>query len=347
MTELTMRPFGTTRDGQGVDCFTLKNDRGMTAEILTYGGTLRALHVPVRGSTRDVVLGFDRLEDYENQDKYIGALVGRVANRIGGAAFSLDGKRYPLTANSGPNCLHGGDSGFHQKIWQAQEDENGGLRLRYCSPAGEAGFPGRLEVEVTYALTSSNALAISYYAKTDAPTLVNLTNHSYFNLNGGGTIEDHRVQIFADCITEADANSTPTGALLPVEGTPFDLRQMRRLGDGLASGHPQMVLGAGYDHNFVLGHSPYGPPRRVAAVAAGGLRMDCETTQPGLQLYTANYLAGERGKNGTPYPRRSALCLETQNWPDAVHHADFPNSVLRPGETYRHLTLYRFTEDDL
>lgn len=279
-----------------MDCFTLTNEHGCSAEVLTYGGILRALTVPVGGEMRDVVLGFDTLADYENQDKYIGALVGRVANRIGGAHFALGGRDYPLAANSGSNCLHGGICGFHTKIWQACQEENGGLRLTYCSPDGEEGFPGNLRVEVTYALTSGNALAISYQAETDAPTPVNLTNHSYFNLNGGGTIEGHTVQILADFITENDETSVPTGALLSVEGTPFDLRTPKCLGVGLASRHPQMVLGAGYDHNFVLGKNRYNPPRVVATVKAGGLRMECTTTQPGLQLYTANFLAGEREK---------------------------------------------------
>ncbi|MEG2097408.1 MAG: aldose epimerase family protein [Pseudoflavonifractor sp.] len=336
------RLFGSTKAGQAVDCYTLENDRGMTAEILTYGGVLRALTVPMEGGSRDVVLGFDRLEDYENQDKYIGAIVGRVANRIGNARFTLEGKDYPLPANNGANCLHGGNLGFDKKVWQAEEDENGGLRLTLTSPHGEEGFPGILQVEVTYALTSGNALSIHYSARTDRATPVNLTNHSYFNLKGQGEIGDHLVQIFGDYITENAADSVPTGLLLSVDGTPFDLRQPKPLGPGLESRHPQILQGAGYDHNFVLGTQPYEKPRLVAAVEAGGLRMECSTTQPGVQLYTANFLAGERGKLGAAHAPCTALCLETQSWPDAVNHPDFPTSILRPGEEYRQLTLYRF-----
>ncbi|MEG0780915.1 MAG: aldose epimerase family protein, partial [Oscillospiraceae bacterium] len=321
------RPFGKTMQGGSVDCFTLTNGRGMSAEILTYGGILRALSVPVGDTVRDVVLGFDRLADYEAQDKYLGAIVGRVANRIGGAGFTLDGTDYALAANSAPNCLHGGLCGFDRKVWHPAAGEEG-LTLTCTSPAGEEGFPGALRVTVTYVLTEDNALTIAYLATTDAPTLVNLTNHSYFNLAGGGTIDTHRVQIFAAAITENDATSVPTGRLLPVEGTPFDLRQPR-------------VLGESYDHNFVL--SAHRPGGLAASLWADGLRMDCTTTQPGLQLYTANYLAGERGKGGAIYAPRTAVCLETQGFPDAIHHPNFPTVVLRPGETYRETTTYRFS----
>lgn len=345
MTQLTKRPFGKAKSGEAVDCFTLTNQRGFSAEILTYGGSLRALKVPVCNELRDVVLGFDRLEDYQRQNKYIGAIVGRVANRIGGAGFTLDGTHYPLAANSGPNCLHGGICGFNQAIWQA-ETAQGALTLRHTSPDGEEGFPGKLEVAVTYALLD-DGLSITYRAKTDKPTLVNLTNHSYFNLNGcgAGTIERHLVQICADLVTECDENSLPSGVLFPVDGTPFDLRTPKLLGAGLASKHPQVLLGNGYDHNFVLKSDWDAALRPAALVSAGNLQMACNTTQPGVQLYTANFLEGELGKGGKPYPRRSGLCLETQNWPDAVHHPHFPSPVLRPGETYCQTTVYRFSEE--
>ena len=344
MIEIKNRSFGETRDGKRVSCWTLTNDNGMSAEILTYGGILRSLTVPVDGELRDVVLGFDDMAGYEGQDCYMGALVGRVANRVGGARFTLDGKEYPLSANAAPNCLHGGFHGFDKKVWAAQI-QNDELALTCTSTDGEEGFPGTLRVKVFYTLGEDNSLTIQYLAESDAPTLVNLTNHSYFNLKGAGegTVEDHTVQIFADCITENDSNAVPTGTLLRVDATPFDLRHPRLLASGLGSDHPQIVAGAGYDHNFILKNRIDTVLERAAVVECRGLRMECETTQPGVQLYTANYLGGQVGKGGRPYLRRGALCLETQNWPDAVNHPDFPSPVLRPGQTYRQNTVYRFS----
>ena len=341
MTEVTKASFGATADGRLVDVWTLRAG-GYAAQVLTYGGILRSLTVPAPGGSRDIVLGCETLEDYERQDKYLGALVGRVANRIGGAAFELNGKSYPLAANSGPNCLHGGVRGFNQAVWQAREVD-GALVLTHVSPDGDEGFPGTLEVRVTYSLTADGVLRLDYWAKSDADTLCNLTNHSYFNLLGhdAGTLAGQQAEIFAAAITQADENSTPTGALLPVEGTPFDLRKPRDLLEGLAMDHPQLALGNGYDHNFALHTAPVSPLSLAARVSGGGLVLECLTTQPGLQLYTANYLDGTPGKGGASYGPRSAFCLETQNWPDAVHHASFPSPVLRAGEVYRHRTVYR------
>ncbi len=319
MTEVTKASFGATADGRLVDVWTLRAG-GYAAQVLTYGGILRSLTVPAPGGSRDIVLGCETLEDYERQDKYLGALVGRVANRIGGAAFELNGKSYPLAANSGPNCLHGGVRGFNQAVWQAREVD-GALVLTHVSPDGDEGFPGALEVRVTYSLTADGVLMLDYWAKSDA--------------------EGQQVEIFADAITQTDENSTPTGALLPVEGTPFDLRRPRDFLEGLAMDHPQLALGNGYDHNFVLHTAPISLLSLAARVSGGGLVLECLTTQPGLQLYTANYLDGTPGKGGTAYGPRSAFCLETQNWPDAVHHASFPSPVLRAGEVYRHRTVYR------
>lgn len=343
MIEIKNRSFGKTKAGKSVSCWTLTNENGMSAEVLTYGGILRALTVPVGEEKRDVVLGFDDMAGYESQDCYIGALVGRVANRIGDARFTLDGKEYALPRNSGPNCLHGGVHGFNEKIWAA-EIQGEALVLTCTSPDGEEGFPGTLRVKVVYTLTDDNALSIDYFAESDAATLVNLTNHSYFNLKGAGvgTIEEHKVQIFADYITENNSDSVPTGILINVEGTPFDLRQPKPLAPGLGDDHPQIVAGAGYDHNFILKNRIDSVLERAAVVECDGLRMECHTTQPGMQLYTANYLSGQVGKGGLPYPRRSALCLETQNWPDAVNHPDFPTPILRPGQTYRQTTVFRF-----
>ena len=343
MAELKRTPFGTTRQGEPVDLWTLEAGE-YTAQVLTYGGILHSFTVPAPGGPRDIVLGCGTLERYESQDKFFGALVGRVANRIGGAAFELNGVRYPLAVNSGPNCLHGGVRGFNQAVWAGRE-ENGALVLTLTSPNGEEGFPGTLAVKVTYSLTGDGALALDYEAVSDADTLCSLTNHSYFNLlsHKAGTLAGQSIQIFADAITEADGDSTPTGVLLPVEGTPFDLRQPRDFLTGLAMDHPQLKLGNGYDHNFALHSTPVSPLAPAARVTGGGLALECLTTQPGLQLYTANYLDGAAGKDGAVYGPRSAFCLETQSWPDAIHHPDFPSPVLRAGETYRHRTVYRVT----
>ena len=341
MTKVTKTPFGTTRRGEDVDLWTLEAG-AYTAQVLTYGGILRSFTVPAPEGARDIVLGCDTLAQYEAQDKYLGALVGRVANRIGGAAFDLNGVRYPLAANNGPNCLHGGVHGFNQAVWRARE-EDGTLVLTHVSPAGEEGFPGTLEVRVTYSLTEDGALTLDYEAESDADTLCNLTNHAYFNLLGhdAGSLAGQQVEIFAELITETDGDSTPTGRLLPVEGTPFDLRRLRDILAGLAMDHPQLRLGNGYDHNFVLGRRPVSPLSPAARVTGGGLVLECATTQPGLQFYTANYLDGTPGKGGAAYGPRSAFCLETQGWPDAVHHEAFPSPVLRAGERYRHTTVYR------
>ena len=337
MADWTREPFGVTAGGKEVEQWTAQAG-SYTAKILTYGGILRSFMV----EDRDVVLGCDTLADYEKQDKYFGALVGRVANRIGGASFDLNGVHYPLAANNGPNCLHGGVHGFHEAVWEAAVRE-GKLVLSHTSPDGEEGFPGTLEVRVSYDLTADGVLSLDYWARSDKDTLCNLTNHSYFNLMGHnfGSLEGQRVQVYASAITENDANSTPTGSLLAVEGTPFDLRFPREFLQGLAMQHPQLTLGNGYDHNFVLRTQPEAPLGLAARVMGGGLCLECYTTQCGLQLYTANYLDGVPGKDGAVYGPRSAFCLETQGWPDAIHHQGFPSPILRAGEEYRHTTTYR------
>ncbi|MCQ4865447.1 aldose epimerase family protein [Pseudoflavonifractor phocaeensis] len=345
MTELTSRPFGATAEGTLVECWTLDNHNGMTAEILTYGGILRTLTVPSPTGPRDVVLGLDTVADYEaNPGPHLGALVGRVAGRIKDAFFTLGGKEYRLTANAAPNCLHGGERGYAKRVWQAGAVD-GRLVLTYFSPDGEEHFPGNLKVKVVYALTADNALTIEYFAETDAETIVNLTNHSYFNLSGhgAGSVGNHTAQFFADYITENGPGKVPSGAIVGVGGTPFDLREPRALAPGLAGGHPQIAAAGGYDHNFVLKSRLDGVLETAAVIEADGLRMECETTQPGVQFYTANFLDVPRGKDGAAYGVHSGLCLETQGWPDAVHHPDFPSPVLKPGEVYHHLTVYRFS----
>ena len=328
-----------------MECWTLDNHNGMTAEILTYGGILRTLTVPSPTGPRDVVLGLDTVADYEaNPGPHLGALVGRVAGRIKDAFFTLGDKEYRLTANAAPNCLHGGERGYAKRVWQAGAVD-GRLVLTYFSPDGEEHFPGNLKVKVVYALTADNALTIEYFAETDAETIVNLTNHSYFNLSGhgAGSVGNHTAQFFADYITENGPGKVPSGAIVGVGGTPFDLREPKLLAPGLAGGHPQIAAAGGYDHNFVLKSQLDGVLETAAVIEADGLRMECETTQPGVQFYTANFLDVPRGKDGAAYGVHSGLCLETQGWPDAVHHPDFPSPVLKPGEVYHHLTVYRFS----
>lgn len=328
-----------------MECWTLDNHNGMTAEILTYGGILRTLTVPSPTGPRDVVLGLDTVADYEaNPGPHLGALVGRVAGRIKDAFFTLGDKEYRLTANAAPNCLHGGERGYAKRVWQAGAVD-GRLTLTYFSPDGEEHFPGNLKVKVVYALTADNALTIEYFAQTDAETIVNLTNHSYFNLSGhgAGSVGNHTAQFFADYITENGPGKVPSGAIVGVGGTPFDLREPKLLAPGLAGGHPQIAAAGGYDHNFVLKSQLDGVLETAAVIEADGLRMECETTQPGVQFYTANFLDVPRGKDGAAYGVHSGLCLETQGWPDAVHHPDFPSPVLKPGEVYHHLTVYRFS----
>ena len=342
MARLTKTYFGTTADGHPVDAWELQAG-DYRAQFLTFGGILRSLLVPAGEGHRDVVLGCETLEEYERQDKYFGALVGRTANRIGGAAFSLNGRDYTLAANNGPNCLHGGNMGFDRRLWQATP-RDGSLVLSYTSPDGEEGFPGTLEVSVTCSLTPEGTLSLDYRATTDADTPISLTCHAYFNLLGhnAGSLKDHQLQILADAFTPIDPNGLPTGEILPGEG-PFRLQDPRMLLEGLAQDHPQLRLGNGYDHNFILHHAPAGPLRLAARASVRDLCLECYTTQPGLQLYTANFLDGNPGKEGASYGPRSAFCLETQSWPDAIHHRDFPSMVLRAGETYRQRTEYRIT----
>ena len=345
MAQVTWQPFGVTAGGQAVEQWTLTAG-DYTLEVLTLGGIIRSFTVPAPEGKRDIVLGCDTLAEYEAGDKYLGALIGRVANRIGGARFALNGQSYSLAANSGPNCLHGGVRGFDRVVWQAREAQ-GGLVLTYVSPDGEEGFPGTLTVQVLYTLTADGVLTLEYQAQSDTDTLCNLTHHSYFNLLGHshGSLEGHQLQLWSDAITELDPNSTPTGAILPVEGTPFDLRQPVDLCQRLAQDHPQLALGHGFDHNFILHRQTRGPLKRVARATAGGLCLECYTTQPGLQLYTANFLDGEPGKQGAVYGPRSAFCLEAQGWPDAIHHPHFPSPILPAGTPYHHTTSYFFLKE--
>ncbi len=342
--------FGRLADGRPVDLYTIRNSTGASVSIATYGGILVSLRVPDRGGVlTDVLLGFSDISGYAPVNPgYMGALIGRVGNRIGRGLFTLNGVRYRVAANSNGHHLHGGMSGFDKKLWLAEADEaSSALKLSIVSPDGEENYPGRLVVTVTYTFSNDNALSIRYQAVSDRDTPVNLTNHAYFNLagEGSGTIEDHVIQIFADRFTVTDSDLIPTGELRPVDATPFDLRKPTRLGDGLrhAEDDEQMRFGGGYDHNFMLSGDGY--RKGIALYApATGIQMDTFTDMPGVQLYTGNMLETRwPGKCGRKYGRHDGLCLETQFPPDALNHPGFPSPVLKAGERLDSTTSYFFT----
>ncbi len=338
--------FGTMPDGAAVERYTLAAGE-LECEVLTYGGALRAIRVPGRdGRIADVLLGFDRLEDYLSHDKFLGALVGRYANRIGGASFELNGVRYPLAANDGVNHLHGGPGGYFSRLWTAEEAGEDFLTLALDSPDGDEGYPGRLTVRVTYRLEESG-LTIDYRARSDRDTLCNLTNHAYFNLSGhdSGPVTDQTIQIFAGRYTPTGAGSIPTGEIAPVDGTPMDLRLPTPIGAHADDGFRQLVLAGGYDHNWALdGWDGSLRPAARAFSPRTGIALEVLTTLPGIQFYSGNYLDGcPAGKGGAPYARRWGFCLETQFFPDSPHHPDFPSAVLRSGEVWAHTTALRFS----
>ena len=348
--------YGTTAEGTTVTEYTLTNRHDIEIRIITYGGIITSIRTPDRnGTVTNIVLGFDNLTTYETQDPYFGCITGRCANRIAGGRFTLDGVAYTLATNDGPNHAHGGLVGFDKRVWApvANNDADGdSLALRYRSPDGEEGYPGNLEVTVTYTLTDENGLRIDYRATTDKPTLVNLTNHSYFNLAGNGTgdVHGHYLMINADHFTPTDPTLIPSGEIAPVGGTPLDFRTPRMIGSGQRSIHPQIVIARGYDHNFVLNRpDPDDGSLMLAARLTepdSGREMEVFTTEPGLQFYAGNFLdATLIGSGGTLYRQSDGLALETQHFPDAVHHPHFPSVVLRPGETYHSTTLYRFLTD--
>ena len=342
--------FGRTADGRAVALYTLTNRGGAEARVITYGGTVVSLKVPDRrGRLADVVLGFDDLEGYVAQDFYIGSLIGRYANRIANARFTLNGVEYKLAANNGAHNLHGGPRGFDKVVWQARPlSSRGGaaLELTYLSRDGEEGFPGNLSARVVYTLTDAHELRVDYSATTDKDTVVNLTQHSYFNLagEGAGDILDHRLRLFARYFTPTDSTSIPTGRLRLVRATPFDFLSFKRIGERINDDHEQLKFGNGYDHNFVV-NGRKGLLRRAAEVyePTTGRVMEVWTTGPGIQFYTGNYLAVERGKGGKSYPRRTGFCLETQHYPDTPNKPQFPPAVLRGGRRYSTTTVYRFS----
>lgn len=347
--DITNEPFGQTQEQQSVDLYTLTNDHGITAQIMTCGGVLVALHTPDRtGASGDIVLGFDTFADYQERSPFFGCITGRYANRIANGQFVLDGVTYPLATNNGPNHLHGGLRGFDKVIWQAETARTAdavALHLRYHSQDGEEGYPGALDVTVSYTLTNQNELRIDYRATTDKPTILNLTNHTYFNLAGQGKILDHVMQIDADELTPVNAALIPTGELAAVTGTPFDFRTPTPIGARIAQDDQQMRYGGGYDHNWVLNHPEQGL-RHVITVTdpRSGRCLDVATSQPGVQFYTANMMPDVLpGKGGQIYSKRSGFCLETQHFPDSPNQPHFPTTVLRPGEQYHETTVFTFS----
>jgi aldose 1-epimerase len=345
----TEEPFGMTPDGENVRLITLANAKGMKVKIITYGGIVTELHVPDKnGKFSDVVLGFDDLKSYLAGHPFFGANAGRVANRIAGGKFTLDGKEYTLAKNNGPNALHGGEKGFDKKHWKIEQHITGqggvGSKLSYLSNDGEEGYPGNLQTYVTYTLTDNNALRIDFEATTDKATPVNLAHHSYFNLGGhdSGSILDHELMIAADKYTPTDKTLIPTGELADVKGTPLDFTEPTTIGKRIKQIDADPV---GYDHNFVLRGGKAKEPRLIARVKdpKSGRVMEVLSTEPGVQLYTGNFLSGkDKGKGGAVYNQYQAFCLEAQHFPDSVNKPNFPSVILRPGQTYKQTTIYQF-----
>lgn len=345
--------FGTLPDGTEVEIYTLTNSRGMEVTVLTYGGIFQSVEVPDRrGRLENVTLGFDDLDDYvERNDPYFGAIIGRYGNRIGGGAFTLDGVDYQLATNNGPNHLHGGNVGFDKVVWEVADtstDRDGAtIELTYTSEDGEEGYPGTLEVTVTYTLTNDNEIRMDYRATTDAPTHVNLTNHAYWNLSGegSGSIEGHRLQLRASHYTPVDETLIPTGEIAAVRGTPFDFTRPTAIGARIRENHEQLLNGRGYDHNWVLDRRGDGLERaaRLSDWRSGRV-LTILTTEPGIQFYSGNFLDGTLvGTSGRTYRQGDGLALETQHYPDSPNKPDFPSTVLRPGEVYETTTIYRFS----
>jgi aldose 1-epimerase len=337
--------FGVTREGHAVSLFTLRNRNGLTTQISNYGGTVTSLRIPDRsGKFANIVLGFDTLAEYEAGDAYFGALIGRFGNRVAGGRFVLDGEDYLLAANNPPNHLHGGECGFDKVVWDASaavSEKGPALVLNYLSESGDQGYPGNLSVQVCYTLTDDDSLSIEYRASCDKATPINLTHHSYFNLSGDHSLDvmGHELEIDADCYTPVNSRLIPTGELAPVAGTPFDFRRARRVGARIDADNAQLAIGGGYDHNLCLNR----PAGKDAVFAArvfepqSGRAMEVHTSEPGMQLYTANALKGAG--------RRTGLCLETQHYPDSPNQPEFPSAILHPGGLFKSQTVYSFGEE--
>lgn len=340
--------FDSHIDDKEVKLFQLKNGK-LTVTLTNYGARLVSLKVPNKdGQLTDVILGYETAKEYkDNYKNFYGAIVGRYGNRIGNATFTLNGTVYALEKNDGENSLHGGTNGVYNKVWDVVSNTETSITLAYTSPDMEAGYPGTVKMEVTYTLEENGSLAIAYQATTDKETVLNLTNHAYFNLNGAGdsSILDHELQIDAKAITEVDDTLIPTGKSLPVAGTAFDFTKPRIVGAHIEDDNAQLKIGKGYDHNFELDKKD--GFQKVASIytAKTGIQMDVLTTEPGLQFYSGNFMkdADPKGKEGKVYPFRSAFCLETQHFPDAPNHPSFASTVLKPGDTYSSKTTYKFS----
>jgi aldose 1-epimerase len=349
---ITRQAWGRTTAGVAVDRYTLSAN-GMRVRILTYGGILQSIETPDRrGRSANVTLGFDNLRDYETKSPYFGCITGRYANRIAKGQFTLDGVQYRLPINNDPNSLHGGTVGFDKHVWQATPmttNDGVALRLRFTSPDGDQGYPGELTATVTYTLTDDRAIRMDYLATTSKPTVVNLTNHAYFNLagEGSGTIDGHQLTLNASRYTPVDSTLIPTGAIDPVAGTPMDFRRATAIGARNRDGFPQLVIGRGYDHNWALDRRDDTYTRLELAARAtdpgSGRQLTVLTTEPGIQFYGGNFLDGTLvGTSGRMYRQGDGFALETQHYPDSPNHANFPSTVLRPGQTYRTTTVYQF-----
>jgi aldose 1-epimerase len=349
---MNKQPFGKTADGQAVDLFTLTNSKGMEVSITNFGGIVVSLKVPDRsGKLDDVVLGYDQLDGYLTNKAFFGALIGRYGNRIAHGQFKLAGNTYNLPKNDGDNTLHGGTTGFNKHLWTAKDVSGAkgpALELTYLSKDGEEGFPGNLSVKVVYTLTDQNELRIEYSATTDKETVVNLTNHSYFNLagQGNGDILSHELMLNADRFTPVDQTLIPTGELRPVKGTPFDFTKPTAIGARINQDDQQLKFGKGYDHNWVLNGGIKTSPALAAEAydPKTGRVLQVLTTEPGVQFYSGNFLDGTiTGKGGKVYNLRYGFCLETQHFPDAPNHPDFPSTVLKPGQHYHTTTIFKFS----
>ncbi len=345
------KSFGKTKDGHEVFLHTLKNRNGIEVVISNFGGDVVSIKAPDRnGKFADIALGFDNLSDYEKQGPYFGALIGRYGNRIAMGKFTLDGKTYQIPQNDGTNALHGGKVGFDKRVWEAKEtsDAQGQhLHLHYLSKDGEEGFPGNLNVDVTYTLTDKNELQIHYVATTDKDTVLNLTNHTYFNLKGQGQgdILQHEIMLNADRFTPVDKNLIPTGELKPVEGTPFDFRKSIAIGARINDNDEQLKLARGYDHNWVLNSGGKMALAAKVVEPTTGRVLEVLTDQPGIQFYTGNFLDGTAKGKGSVYNYRTGFCLETQHFPDSPNHPTFPTTELKPGQKFESTTIYRFSTD--
>lgn len=334
-------PFGPTAEGHEIDEYILGNANGLKVGIISYGAAIVSIEAPdVQGHMADVVLGFDHTSGYQSaENPYFGACCGRFANRLAKGRFSIDGETYSVAANHGPNSLHGGLVGFDKKIWSAEFIDDRAVRMSLVSPDGEEGYPGALKVRLVYTLTDDNELKLEYTATTDKKTILNLTNHSYFNLAGGGSVRNHVIRINADHWTPVDGHATPTGELRAVTGTEMDLRDPTSIGQNIDE-----VQGLGYDHNYCINQMDPGALTLAVSVVEpqSGRTLECWTTEPGVQFYTGNFMDHIKGKGGMVYRKQEGFCLETQHYPDSPNHPEFPSTELAPGETYTQTAIYRF-----